>query len=200
MGRANILGAYPGSAGKDACAPRMFALPARRIESEFNRRLGAIVDCDALLDLAGSRRAAPFVLAHSNHYVELQFVFSRRQSLDHESSLPVSPRDSTARIKGRLRFIGRRRSDRIGPYMKFPAFWRLAAGDLNLAANGSIGVRDDAATAGDLFAAPDVKGVSDLGAATLDAFDRKRMIAAEMEPHHSGRRSGQTEAAVAADL
>src|SRR5262245_56214913 len=181
-------------AGKDACAPRMFALLARRIESEFNRRLGAIAYGDALLDLAGSRRAGPIVLAYFNHYVELQFVISRRQSLDHESSLPVSPRASTARIKGWPRFIVRRRSDWIDPDMKFPAFWRLATGDLNLAANRSIGAGDDDANAGDLFTALDFEGASDLGAASLDAFDRKRfsLSAAEMEPRHSGRRSSQT--------
>src|SRR5215470_13021947 len=179
-----------------------FALPARRIESEYNSRLGAIADGDAPADRACSRRAAPIVPAHSHHREERQFVFSWRQSLDYESSLPVRRRANTARIKGRLRFIFRRRSDWIGHDTKFPAFGRLAAGDLNMAANRSVCVGNDDANAGDLFAAPDLKGASDLGAASLDAFDRKRfgLIAAEMEPHHSGRRSGQTKAAVAADL
>src|SRR5262249_23191981 len=179
-----------------------FALPARRIESEYNSRLGAIADGDAPLDRADSRRASPFVLAHSHHRDERQFVFSWRQSLDYESSLPVCRRASTARIKGRLRIIFCRRSDWIGHDTKYPAFGRLAAGDLDMAANRSIGVGNDDANTGDLFAALDFKCASYLGAATLDAFDRKRrgLIAAEMEPRHSGRRSGQTKAAVVANL
>src|SRR5262245_42644252 len=82
-----------------------------------------------------------------------------------------------------------------------PAFGQFAASDPHLPANRSVGVGNDDANAGDLFAPPDFQGASDLRAVTLDAFDRKvvTLRAPDIETCQSGRRSGQTKTSIIGD-